>query len=127
MRRIPFVLAGLAGTLVAMAVTAAPGAGQEAATQEAGPGKAVFEGKGNCYTCHGPEGRGTPLAPDLTDSAWVNFEEVPTVAQVEALVKAGVPSPVEHPAPMPPMGGARLSDEEVAQVAEYILSLAGGP
>lgn len=126
MRRTSNVLAGLVTTLVALAAIPAPATAQEDATQGPAPGRAIFEGKGNCFTCHGPEARGTPLAPDLTDSTWVNFETVPTQAEVEALVKAGVPTPVEHPAPMPPMGGARLSEEEVAQLAEYVLSLAGG-
>ncbi|HSH46297.1 MAG TPA: cytochrome c, partial [Longimicrobiales bacterium] len=86
-------------------------------------GRALFQGRGSCFTCHGREGGGTPLGPDLTDEAWVNFEQRPTREQVETLITNGVPRPVEHPAPMPPMGGARLSEEEVSQLAAYVLYL----
>lgn len=34
---------------------------------DAGTGKAVFEGKGACLTCHGVAGRGSRLGPDLTE------------------------------------------------------------
>lgn len=92
---------------------------------EGGPGEAIFRGRGNCFTCHAADATGTPLAPDLTDDAWVNFDERPTAEALRALIREGVSRPVQHPAPMPPMGGARLSDEEIAQVADYVLSLSG--
>jgi hypothetical protein len=41
-------------------------------------------------------------------------------------VKTGVPTPKTHPAPMMPMGGATLTDEQVNQVASYVWSLGGG-
>lgn len=90
------------------------------------PGRAIFAGKGSCFTCHGRDATGTPLAPDLTDADWVSFAEPPTVEEVVALVKAGVERPVRYPAPMPPMGGAALSDAEVTAVADYVLRLSRG-
>lgn len=118
-------------TILALALALGPGtalvlAPAPASAQDAAAGQALFRGKGNCFTCHGREATGGPLAPDLTDDVWVNFDQRPSAAEVEALVKAGVPKPVKHPAPMPPMGGARLSDEEVRQLAAYVLSLADG-
>ncbi len=107
------------------ALFALPGATLAQAPAQETAGQAIFKGKGNCFTCHGPAGKGTVLAPDLTDAEWLNFEGRPARADVEALVKRGVPRPVRHPAPMPAMGGARLSDDEIAAVAEYILSLSG--
>jgi mono/diheme cytochrome c family protein len=109
--------ATVVGAALALAATC------PASAQEPDPGAAIFRGKGNCFTCHGAEAKGTPLAPDLTDAEWVNFEARPSAEAVAALVKEGVARPVEHPAPMPPMGGGSLSEEEVAQVAEYVLSL----
>lgn len=104
-------------TTIAAATSTAPVLQEEA-------GKAIFEGKGNCFTCHNQDATGTPLGPDLTDSEWINFEDGrPSREQVEALVREGIAQPVEHPAPMPPMGGASLSDEEITRVAEYVLSL----
>jgi mono/diheme cytochrome c family protein len=38
-------------------------------------------------------------------------------------VTNGVPQPKEHPAPMPPKGGAQLSDDQVKAVAAYVYSL----
>ncbi len=125
MRRITVPLAGLATMAVALAATPSAPAGTAPADRGQDPeaGKAIFEGKGNCFTCHGRDATGTPLAPDLTDAAWVNFEARPSPGEVETLVKEGVARPVRYPAPMPPMGGARLSDQEVADVAAYVLSL----
>ena len=126
-------LAAVGGTVALLAVVALPGAtlpGDEArpgapATQD--PGEAVFKGKGLCSTCHGPAAKGTPLAPDLTDDTWLQFDERPTVEGLVAMIRKGVPTPLEHPAPMPPMGGARLSDEELTAVARYVLSLSPPP
>jgi len=116
MGRRTMIASGLAGAAATLAMAGA-------VSGQAGPGKAIFEGKGNCFACHGPTAKGTPLAPDLTDNSWVNFDARPSTAEVEGLVKKGVPKPVEHPAPMPPMGGGSMSAEEVGQVAAYVLSL----
>jgi mono/diheme cytochrome c family protein len=95
----------------------------EGITQEmVAQGQQLFTGQGNCFTCHGMDGRGTTLAPDLTDGQWINattgeFEEVVEV------VRTGVAQPRQYPAPMPPMGGASLSDEQVRAVSAYVYSL----
>lgn len=86
-------------------------------------GSEIFHGKGNCYTCHGPDAKGTVLAPDLTDTTWLHFKAQPTVADIEKLVSTGVPNPMKHPSPMPAMGGASLSKAELHAVAEYVYSL----
>lgn len=109
---------------LALAILA--GAGWTAGAGSQDPGQAVFTGKGSCFTCHGRDASGTPLAPDLTDADWVSFAEPPTLEEVVALVKAGVERPVRYPAPMPPMGGAALSDAEVTAVAGYVLRLSRG-
>jgi len=84
-------------------------------------GKQIFQGKGTCFACHGQDAKGTALAPDLTDDEWLNGDG--TLASVSELVKTGVPSPKQFPAPMPPMGGAQLTDAEVQAVAQYVVSL----
>jgi mono/diheme cytochrome c family protein len=113
--------AGQSGETVALADISA---GPTAQPQQAG--QSVFEGKGNCATCHGKDGKGTPLGPDLTDGEWLN---VPAGTQeaIAALVRAGVAQPKQHPAPMPPMGGARLRPAEIDAVAQYVASLASSP
>jgi mono/diheme cytochrome c family protein len=66
---------------------------------------------------------GTPLAPALTDAEWLHFEARPTAEQIVALVKEGVARPLRFPAAMPPRGGSSLNDEELAEVARYVLTL----
>lgn len=92
-----------------------------AGLQQQDQGKSVFMGKGNCLTCHGANAKGTPLAPNLTDSTWLHVDGSET--QIVALIRTGVAKPKQHPAPMPPMGGAKLTDAEIAAVAKYVVGL----
>jgi mono/diheme cytochrome c family protein len=85
-------------------------------------GRRLFTGQPACHACHGPQATGTALAPDLTDDRWINVEE-PTMAEVMRIIREGVPDPVEAPAPMPPMGGARLTDDQIRALAAYVLGL----
>ena len=87
-------------------------------------GRAVFTGQGNCWSCHGRDGRGGQLAPDLTDRQWLNIDG--SAAAIERIVRTGVAAPKEHPAPMPAMGGARLTEEQVGAVATYVFTLSQG-
>ena len=84
-------------------------------------GSTIFGSTGNCFTCHGANGTGGPLAPPLNDSKWLNIDG--SYASIQQLVKSGVPAPKEFPAPMPAKGGAQLTDQQVAQVAAYVYSL----
>ena len=111
-------------------MAAAPAQGQgpqigevpEGATMEmVQAGDKIFHGQGNCYTCHGVDAKGTQLAPNQTDSIWINIDG--TYQSIIQTVKTGVPTPKEHPAPMPPMGGAQLTDEQVKEVAAYIYAI----
>lgn len=84
-------------------------------------GKKIFTGGGNCSTCHGANAKGTPLAPNLTDSTWLQIDgSLPAIVK---LIHTGVPQPKQHPAPMPAMGGAHLSEAQVCAVADYVFSL----
>ncbi|MBI4538824.1 MAG: cytochrome c [Gemmatimonadetes bacterium] len=84
-------------------------------------GQQIFMGAGICYTCHGPDAKGTPLAPDLTDNTWINVDG--SYDAIVQLVKTGVAQPEEHQAPMPPMGGAQLAEDQVRAVAAYVYTL----
>ena len=84
-------------------------------------GKKIFSGPGNCYSCHGTNAKGTPLAPDLTDQKWLQIDgNFPAIVKV---IQTGVPQPTEHPAPMPPMGGAHLNESQVCAVGAYVFTL----
>lgn len=86
-------------------------------------GDSIFEGKaagGICFTCHGAEGKGTQLGPDLTDQQWLNSDgSYPSIVQT---VTSGVPTPKQFPGPMPPFG-QMLSPEQVRAVSAYVYSL----
>lgn len=89
-------------------------------------GQQIFTSVGNCYTCHGPDAKGTQLAPDLTDATWLNSSG--KLDELVATINTGVPQPKDpsHAAPMPPMGGAQLTADQVKAVAAYVWSLGGG-
>lgn len=83
-------------------------------------GTQIFHGAGNCYTCHGMDAKGTSLAPDLTATTHLWVSDYPSYV---ALITKGVPQPKQHPAPMPAMGGAQLTPDQVKAVAAYEWSL----
>jgi mono/diheme cytochrome c family protein len=98
----------------------------EGVTQEqVDEGRQLFSGQGGCHACHGPDATGTQLAPDLTDGEWINISGR-NMDEIVELINNGVAQPQEHPSPMPPMGGASLSAEQVDAIAAYIVSLGQG-
>lgn len=101
-------------------VTLAAGVTQEQFDQ----GEQLFPGAG-CQACHGPNGTGSQLGPDLTDEDWLHVSG-PDVGEIADVIRSGVAAPMEYPAPMPPMGGANLTDDEVQALAAYVASMAQG-
>lgn len=107
---------------------ASPGAAPAASGGDAvmiAAGEQVYRGQGLCFTCHGQDAQGTPLAPNLTDSEWMWIEDPTTDLQTKlvTMIRTGVAQPQEYPAPMPPMGGAQLSEEQLQSVAAYVASI----
>jgi cbb3-type cytochrome c oxidase subunit III len=97
-------------------------------TATTGLGDRIFHGTeagGTCYTCHGITGKGTSLGPDLTDNAWIQTDG--SRNGIAGIVTYGVPAPLEHETPMPPLGGAPLTSEQVRAVAEYVYRLSHPP
>lgn len=88
-------------------------------------GRQLFTGQGACHACHGPQATGTQLAPDLTDDTWLNVSGR-NYDEIVEVIQTGVMQPVEHPGPMPPMGGASLTDEQVNNLAAYVVGLGQG-
>jgi mono/diheme cytochrome c family protein len=86
-------------------------------------GKALFHGKGLCFSCHGKEGEGL-LAPSTRLVGRTLVHTKPTLADLVTLIKTGVDSAKSSiPQGMPERGGSRLSDVEVEAVAWYVLDL----
>ena len=104
---------------------AAPGAGEPSTDpQMIAQGQSIFRGQaagGTCFTCHGPDAKGTQLAPDLTDAQWLNADG--TYASIVTTITTGVSKPKQYASVMPPMGGAQLTPEHVRAVAAYVYSL----
>ncbi len=87
-------------------------------------GDSIFHGRaanGICFTCHGQNGEGTALGPKLGDDQWLNTDG--SMQGIVDVVSNGVAQPKQFPAPMPPMGGADLSREDVIAVAGYVYSV----
>lgn len=99
-------------------VVLAPGVTQEQFDE----GRELFSGQGACHACHGANGSGSQLGPSLADADWLHVSG-PDVAEIANVIQTGVSQPVEAPAPMPPMGGASLTDEQVQALAGYVASL----
>jgi mono/diheme cytochrome c family protein len=76
-----------------------------------------------CTGCHGDSGEGTTLAPALTgkNKKWLWSDG--SYAGIAKTITDGVPQPKEFRSPMPPMGGAQLTRDQVLAVAAYIWSL----
>ena len=104
--------------------TAADGDGGEASPELIALGDSIFHGQaggGTCYACHGQDGTGTGVGPNLTDGEWLNTDG--SLEGITKTVQSGVPTPKKAPAPMPPMGGASLTPDQVRAVAAYVHSL----
>lgn len=99
-------------------VTLAPGVTQEQFDE----GRELFSGQGACQSCHGPGGQGTQIGPSLADAEWLHVSG-PDVEELARVISTGVPDPREHPAPMPPMGGANLTEQQVRALAGYVASI----
>lgn len=86
-------------------------------------GKRLFEGKGLCFSCHGKMGEGL-LGPTtkLVDRTFAHTDG--TATALIALIKSGIePTKSKSGHIMPPRGGSRLTDAEVAMVAAYVAEL----
>ena len=87
-------------------------------------GDQIFHGQvasGTCAGCHGEQGKGSPLGPNLAAGRWHWSDG--SYQGIESTIRHGVPSPRNYRSPMPPMGGAQLSSSQVAAVAAYVWGL----
>jgi len=87
-------------------------------------GNRIFHGEvadAPCAGCHGTDAKGSPQGPDLTSGKWLWGDG--SLASIAHTITVGVPQPKQYGAPMPPMGGAQLSQAQVSAVAAYIWAL----
>jgi mono/diheme cytochrome c family protein len=87
-------------------------------------GQRIFEGQadgGTCAGCHGTDGKGTGMGSNLTNGKWLWGNG--SVRAITRTIARGVPKPKEHTGVMPPMGGAQLSQADLAAVAAYVWAI----
>lgn len=80
-------------------------------------GQRLFKA-GACGACHGQDAAGGPIGPSLTSGAWLWGDG--SLASITEVIAKGVATPKQYRSPMPPMGGARLSPEDLAAVSAYV-------
>lgn len=88
-------------------------------------GKAIFEGKGTCFTCHGNTGKGDGPAGAALDPSPRNFTnpefiKVRTPGEMFWVVKNGSPG-----TGMIAYNPAMINDDEAWEVITYVRSLGG--
>jgi mono/diheme cytochrome c family protein len=87
-------------------------------------GERIFQGEadhGTCAGCHGPDGKGSDVGSNLTSGHWLWSDG--SVQGITRTIERGVPKPKEHTGSMPPEGGVKLSQADVAAVANYVWAL----
>jgi len=94
---------------------------QDAAALAANP-KAMAIGErlfmNYCAQCHGSDARGSKSFPNLTDNDWLWGGTPEAIKETITNGRNGV---------MPPMAAAVGTPEDVANLAQYVLSLSGSP
>jgi glucose/arabinose dehydrogenase/cytochrome c5 len=95
------------------------------ATQEmVALGDRIFHGEvggAACTGCHGSDATGSPLGPNLTGKQWLWSDG--SYRGIAAIITQGVPNPKNYRSPMPAMGGAQLTPDQVSAVAAYVWAL----
>lgn len=78
-------------------------------------GKAIFS-EMSCFACHGLNGEGNAIGPNLTDDAWINGCDFQSVLNIIKNGKSAKGMAAYK---------AQLSDSRIQLVASYVLSLRG--
>jgi mono/diheme cytochrome c family protein len=116
----------IAAAVAALSLAAVPSAGAQPAAAPLPPGVTAEQVSAGgtlfqsitCGACHGAEGKGGPLGPDLTSGTWIWVDG--SLASISDLISKGVPAPKQFRSPMPPMGGETLSPSDLANLSAYV-------
>lgn len=112
---------GATKTDIHRTLPAPPGSSTEQVTL----GGRIFRGEvagGNCFGCHGSDGRGSSVGADLTRGKWLWSDG--NLRAIKATIEHGVPVPKKALGVMPPEGGAHLTESELDAVAAYVWAIA---
>jgi glucose/arabinose dehydrogenase len=95
-----------------------------ATASQVAAGMQVFRG-GSCAACHGQDAAGTAVAPSLVAGTWLWSDG--SLASLTETIRKGVAAPKQYRSPMPPMGGAQLSPDDLAAVSAYVWAVGHKP
>ena len=87
-------------------------------------GSRIYRGEiggATCTGCHGESGAGSTLGPPLNTHKWLWSDG--SVEGISKSITEGVSKPKNYRAPMPPLGGAQLSQEQVQALSAYVWGL----
>jgi mono/diheme cytochrome c family protein len=87
-------------------------------------GDRIFHGEasnGTCSGCHGSDAGGSPQGPSLKSRHWLWSDG--SLVGLTATIEKGVAQPKQYQGVMPPLGGAPLSQQDVAAVSAYVWAL----
>jgi mono/diheme cytochrome c family protein len=87
-------------------------------------GDRIFHGEasnGTCSGCHGSDAGGTSVGPALNNGIWVHTDG--SLEAIAGIITSGVSHPRNYTGVMPPLGGAPLSQQDVAAVAAYVWAI----
>jgi glucose/arabinose dehydrogenase/cytochrome c553 len=109
-----------------------PNAGNELASLPIPPGATAFQVEhgarifagqdgATCAGCHSTDAKGTSMGPDLTSGKWQWGDG--SLSSISRTITTGVPHPKSHSGVMPPLGGAQLSQADVAALSAYVWAL----
>lgn len=104
----------------AAALPVPPGATQDMVAL----GSRIYHGEeagGTCTGCHGENGGGSPLGPDLTKNKWLWSDG--SWAGITKTITDGVSMPKQYRSAMPAMGGAQLTPDQASAVGAYVWAL----
>jgi len=77
-----------------------------------------------CTGCHGSDGDGSPMGPKLKAHQWLWSDG--SYAGIQQTITQGVANPKQYRSPMPAVGGAQLSKDQLSALAAYVWSLSHG-
>lgn len=117
--RLKLLALSVAATMAGAAAPALP-VPPGATAQQVAHGQKVFNTT-TCIACHGEDGMGGDMAPALNTNTglWTDG----SLPQIHAVIEKGVEKPKQFSGPMPPMGGAGLSPDDLAAVSAYVWAL----
>ena len=85
-------------------------------------GDRIYHGEsgGTCTGCHGENGGGSTLGPDLTDKKWLWSNG--SYAGIKKTITDGVARPKNYRSPMPPLRG-QFTEPQISALAAYVWSI----